>query len=238
MDEPVTGSAVQRSELIVFDCDGVLIDSEPLSCVATSVELHEAGFPISAEVIAERFTGMSNASMLAAIEEEIGRPMPEDMAERLHDREMALLREDLEAVAHVADVLDHLDASGVAYCVASSSTPERLEVTLGHVGLYDRFPKVLSATMVENGKPAPDLFLLAAREMAVSPDACIVIEDSVAGVRGGRAAGMTVLGFCGASHCRPGHGDDLLAAGAKSTFDAMRDLPDLLSTLLPRANVV
>ena len=234
----IRNDGLMHSGLVIFDCDGVLIDSEPLSCVATSIELHEAGFPLSADVIAERFTGMSNASMLAAIEEEAGRPMPDDMAERLHEREMALLREDLEAVPQIADVLDHLDISGVAYCVASSSTPERLKVTLGHVGLYDRFPKVLSATMVKNGKPAPDLFLLAAREMAVPPDACIVIEDSVPGVCGARAAGMIALGFCGASHCRPGHGDDLMAAGAKMTFEAMRDLPDLLSTLLPRANVV
>ncbi len=203
-----------------------------MSCVATSAELHDAGFPISAEVIGERFTGMSTDSMLATIEREAGRPLPDDIAERIHDREMALFREDLEAVAHVADVLDHLDASGMAYCVASSSTPERLKVTLGHVGLYDRFPKILSATMVKNGKPAPDLFLLAAREMYVPAEACIVIEDSVPGVRGARAAGMVVLGFCGASHCQAGHGDDLVAAGAKTAFDTMRDLPKLLSTLL------
>ncbi len=234
----IRDDGLKQSGLVVFDCDGVLIDSEPVSCAATSAELHDAGFPIGAEVIGQRFTGMSTASMLATIEEEAGRSLPDGFADRLHDREVAMFHEDLEAVAFIAEVLDHLDALGVAYCVASSSTPERLEVTLGHVGLYDRFPRVLSATMVKNGKPAPDLFLLAAREMAVPPDACIVVEDSVPGVRGARAAGMAVLGFCGASHCQPGHGDDLIGAGAQSTFDSMRDLPELLSTLLPGANVV
>ena len=217
--------------LIIFDCDGVLIDSEPLSCIATSAELCDAGFPIDADVIGERFTGLSDAKMLAIIEREAGRPLPSDIAERIHDRLMTMFRQDLQAIDHVADVLDYLDASGLAYCVASSSTPERLRTTLGHVALYKRFPRVLSATMVKHGKPAPDLFLLAAQEMAVPATACIVIEDSIPGVRGARAAGMTALGFCGASHCGPDLGENLIAAGAKLTFDTMRQLPELLSKL-------
>ena len=224
--------------VIIFDCDGVLIDSEPLACRVSAEELSRAGFSISAGEVARRFTGMSDAGMFAAIERETGRPLPGDLDERIHDRLMAVFRRELEAVEGVRGVLDHLDETGRRYCVASSSTPERLRTSLGQVGLFDRFAAVFSASMVTRGKPAPDLFLFAAQNMAVAPADCIVIEDSVPGVTAARAAGMTAIGFFGAGHCLAGHDRSLTEAGAAAVFDDMAGLPVLLQELTEVQNVV
>ena len=117
-------------------------------------------------------------------------------------------------------------AIGLPRCVASSGTPEKIRHGLTYAGLYDLLaPHIFSATQVKRGKPAPDLFLFAAEQMRAAPERCLVIEDSVPGVTGAVAAGMTVLGFHGGSHCRPGYGDTLRAAGAAATFDDMRELP-------------
>ena len=116
--------------------------------------------------------------------------------------------------------------------MASSGTPEKIRHGLSCAGLYDRLaPHIFSATQVARGKPAPDLFLFAAAQMRVAPERCLVIEDSVPGITGARAAGMTVLGFHGGSHCRPGHAERLLAAGAVMAFDDMRQLPDLIGRI-------
>ena len=124
---------------------------------------------------------------------------------------------------------DALDAIETRLCVASSAAHDKIFTTLSRTGLYERFaPNIFSGTQVSNGKPAPDLFLFAARQMAALPARCAVIEDSIPGVTGALAAGMTVLGFHGGSHCRPGYGDTLRAAGAAVTFDDMRQLPGLI----------
>jgi beta-phosphoglucomutase-like phosphatase (HAD superfamily) len=116
--------------------------------------------------------------------------------------------------------------------VASSGSQQRMRVSLGRSGLYDRFaPNIFSATQVVNGKPAPDLFLFAAAQMEVPPDRCLVIEDSIAGITGALAAGMTVLGFHGGSHCRPGYAETLRAAGAHGVFSDMRRLPALMAQI-------
>ena len=133
---------------------------------------------------------------------------------------------DLQAIAHVADVIA---AIGLPKCVASSGTPEKIRHGLDCAGLYDLLaPHIFSATQAQRGKPAPDLFLFAAEQMKAVPARCLVIEDSIPGVTGARAAGMTVLGFHGGSHCRPGYGDTLRSAGATITFDDMRQLPALI----------
>jgi len=155
--------------LIIFDCDGVLIDSELLSSRAAAEELTRAGFPFSAADVGARFTGMSDVSMYAAIEREAGRSLPRDLGRRVHERLMAAFRLELQAIDGIHQVLDNLDSMGARYCVASSSTPQRLDVTLNHVGLHDRFAAIFSASMVERGKPAPDLFLHAAAEMGAVP---------------------------------------------------------------------
>jgi HAD superfamily hydrolase (TIGR01509 family) len=224
--------------LIIFDCDGVLIDSEPLSIRIESEELTRAGFPYSASEIGARFTGMSEVSMYAAIEQDAGRPLPSDLNRRVHERLMAAFRRELVAIDGIHDVLDHLDAIGIHYCVASSSTPERLDITLNHVGLRDRFAAIFSATMVKRGKPAPDLFLYAAANMDVAPGRCVVVEDSVAGVTAARAAGMAVVGFSGGGHCLAGHDEMLTGAGADKVAGNMGRLPGLLHGLLGTQNVV
>lgn len=224
--------------LIIFDCDGVLIDSELLSCRVTAEELNKDGFMLDPDEVRVRFTGMSDASMWRIIEQESGRSLSSDIGERVHNRLMEAFTSELQAIDGINRLLDDLDDLGTKYCVASSSTPERLDVTLNHVGLYDRFPAIFSATMVKRGKPAPDLFIHAAQGMNTPPDACVVIEDSVPGVTGAHAAGMSVLGFCGGSHCLAGHGDGLVEAGAACCFDDMAALPALLSSLPGRQNIV
>jgi HAD superfamily hydrolase (TIGR01509 family) len=133
---------------------------------------------------------------------------------------------DLEAIRGIHDALDRITQR---VCVASSGSHQRMRVSLGSTSLYERLaPNIFSASQVKNGKPAPDLFLFAVSEMKVPPERCVVIEDSVAGITGARAAGMTVFGFCGGSHCGPGYTEILRQAGADLTFDDMRQLPELV----------
>jgi HAD superfamily hydrolase (TIGR01509 family) len=183
---------------------------------------------MSAAEIRERYTGISAAAMFEDVESRFGRKLPADFAAILYRRNEALFEAELEAIAGVAALIDALPCPA---CVASSSEPERLAHTLGLTGLYDRFaPNVFSAVQVANGKPAPDLFLFAAHEMGAAASACVVVEDSIAGVRAGVAAGMTVLGFCGGGHCGPGHGARLLAEGAAAVFDHMDELAKLFDS--------
>ena len=146
-------------------------------------------------------------------------------------KQAALLRyaDELGPIPHIGEAIAAID---LPKCVASSGTPEKIRHGLTCAGLYDVLaPNIFSATQVTRGKPAPDLFLFAAEQMNIAPAQCLVIEDSVPGVTGGRAAGMTVLGFHGGSHCGAGHAELLRAAGAAVTFDDMRQLPDLIARI-------
>ena len=211
--------------LVIFDCDGVLIDSETIAARIHAEALGALGHAYTTEDM-RRFVGVSGRDMVRIIEEESGRPLPEDYGASTCKALWAAYATELAAVPHVGQAIATLDE---AVCVASSSSPESLRLSLGLVGLYERFaPHIFSATQVARAKPAPDLFLFAAGQMGVPPSRCLVIEDSIAGVRGARAAGMTVLGFTGASHCGPGHGTALAQAGAAAVFDDMRRLPGLL----------
>jgi HAD superfamily hydrolase (TIGR01509 family) len=213
--------------LVIFDCDGVLIDSETIACRVDAECLTEIGFPTTAAYIQERFVGVSSRTMFEQLEKTHGRPLPADFPERLRQRLHAAFDREPEPIAGVADLLPSI---GVKVCVASSSQPERLRHTLGLTGLWPHFdPLVFSATMVAKGKPAPDLFLFAADRMQAPPRDCVVVEDSQAGVAAGVAAGMRVLGFVGGSHCTQGHADRLRATGAHAVFDDMRQLPELLA---------
>lgn len=214
--------------LVIFDCDGVLIDSEVLAQRIEVACLTEHGFPMTHDEIASRYLGISGAAMFADIEARFGRPVPEAVIDDLRDRIAAACEAELAAMPGIHDLLDRL---GAAACVASSSRPERLAHTLGLTSLYHRFaPHVFSSTMVANGKPAPDLFLHAARTLGAAPAQCVVVEDSVPGVTAGVAAGMRVVGFCGGGHCPAGHGERLAAAGAAALA---RDMAGL-AALLPR----
>jgi HAD superfamily hydrolase (TIGR01509 family) len=213
--------------LVIFDCDGVLIDSETIAARIHAEALGALGHGYTTADVVRRFVGVSSRDMLRIIEEETGRPLPQDYGASTRAALWAAYDTELAAVPHVADVIEALD---LPVCVASSSSPDSLRLGLGLVGLYERFaPHIFSATQVARGKPAPDLFLFAANRMGVAPSRCVVVEDSLAGVKGATAAGMTVLGFTGASHCGPGHADALTREGARAVFDDMRHLPALVA---------
>jgi HAD superfamily hydrolase (TIGR01509 family) len=213
-----------RFDLVIFDCDGVLIDSELLSVQADLQCLAEYGIELSADEIIERYTGTSG--MVADLEARYGRTL-EGFDERHRQLVRPLFEARLQAVPDVAAVVDSLACKA---CVASSSSPERLHHALSLVGLYDRFhPNIFSATEVARGKPAPDLFLHAADRMGVSSQRCVVVEDSLPGVAAAVAAGMTAIGFTGGSHCQPGHDARLVEQGAALVIDRMTRLAPALA---------
>ena len=216
-------------DLIIFDCDGVLVDSEVISCRAHAEVLSRHGYPITQEQVFHRFLGRSTKQANFEVESELGRALPDDFHGQLQDELFRAFETDLEAVPHIHKALDEITQT---ICIASSGSHQRMHVTLGRTRLYDRFaPNIFSASQVTNGKPAPDLFLFAARQMNVLPERCLVIEDSVPGITGGRAAGMAVLGFHGGSHCLEDYGTKLRDAGATATFDDMAQLPELIARL-------
>jgi HAD superfamily hydrolase (TIGR01509 family) len=215
--------------LIIFDCDGVLVDSEIISCRAHAETLTRHGYPITADQVFDRFLGRSMRKATLEIEAELGRRLPDDFHAQVYAEIFRLFAASLEATPHIDAALA---AIMMPVCVASSGPPEKISTSLNHVGLYDRFaPHIFSAVQVKNGKPAPDLFLFAAEQMRTPPARCLVIEDSLAGVTGALAAGMMVFGYHGGSHCRPDTADTLRAAGAAVTFDDMRRLPDLIGRI-------
>jgi HAD superfamily hydrolase (TIGR01509 family) len=213
-------------DLIIFDCDGVLVDSEVISCRAHAQTLTRHGYPITADQVLQRFLGVSDREARLIIESEIERKLPDDFESQVKQATLEFYADDLKAIANVGEAIAAID---LPKCVASSGTPEKIRHGLTCAGLHDQLaPHIFSASQVRRGKPAPDLFLFAAENMRAAPERCIVIEDSTPGVTGARAAGMTVLGFHGGSHCRPGHAEMLRAAGAAVTFDDMRQLPALI----------
>jgi HAD superfamily hydrolase (TIGR01509 family) len=229
MASPVPKPWVGPATAIIFDCDGVLVDTERVACRIDARELAAHGIAITAETLASRFSGMNYRDMHSALEAETGVTLPEGFARSTYERVLAALADEGPALV-MPGVHRLLDALGDRRkCIASSSTPEWLRTALQPCDLWQRFaPDIFSRVEVARGKPAPDLFLLAASRMALDPADCLVIEDSIAGVQAGRAAGMTVLGFCGGGHCGPGHGARLLQHGAEAVFDRMEALQDVL----------
>lgn len=209
-----------KYELVIFDCDGVLVDSEPIYNDVLSQMLNEIGLPFTPEETTKTFAGRTDAGVRAIVEERLGKPLNPDFFEENSRRVFELFQRDLEPVPGIFNVLDALT---VPTCVASSGPHERMNVTLGKTGLLSRFDgRIFSATEVQNGKPAPDVFLHAASRMGVMPGNCAVVEDTVVGVRAGVAAGMSVFGF--ATHADPKVMSD---AGAK-VFTDMNQLLGLL----------
>jgi HAD superfamily hydrolase (TIGR01509 family) len=218
-----------KFDLVIFDCDGVLVDSEVISCRAHAATLTRHGYPITADQVLDRFLGVSDLEARMIVEAELGRKLPDDFTAQVKQATLQCYADDLQPVPYAAEAVAAID---LPKCVASSGTPEKIRHGLTCAGLYDILaPNIFSAVQVKNGKPAPDLFLFAAEQMKVPPARCVVIEDSVPGVTGARAAGMTVLGFHGGSHCRPGYADTLRAAGAAATFDDMRQLAGLIGEI-------
>ena len=216
-------------ELIIFDCDGVLIDSEVISCRAHADTLTRHGYPITADQVLTRFLGVSDREARMIIEAELGRDLPGDFEAQMAQAALLRYADDLRTIPYIGEAIAAID---LPKCVASSGTPEKIRHGLTCAGLYDLLaPHIFSASQVKRGKPAPDLFLFAAAQMGMSPERCVVVEDSLPGIAGALAAGMTILGFHGGSHCRPGYDDTLRAAGAVMAFDDMRQLPGLIAQI-------
>ena len=218
-----------RFDLVIFDCDGVLVDSEVISSRAHAQTLTRHGYPMTSDQVLKRFLGVSDREARIIVEAELGRDLPADFEAQMKQAALQRYADELEAIPHIAEAIAAIE---LPKCVASSGTPEKIRHGLSCAGLHDLLsPHIFSAVQVARGKPAPDLFLFAAEQMKASPERCIVIEDSVPGVVGACAADMTVLGFFGGSHCTPGHAELLHAAGAAVTFDDMRQLPELVARL-------
>jgi HAD superfamily hydrolase (TIGR01509 family) len=219
----------EHFELVIFDCDGVLVDSEVISCRAHAETLTRHGYPITSEQVLTRFLGVSDREARETIEAELGRKLPDDFESQMKQAALRRYADDLQSIPYVGEAIAAID---LPKCVASSGTPEKIRHGLTCARIYDLLaPHIFSATQVKRGKPAPDLFLYAAEQMRASPQRCVVIEDSIPGITGALAAGMIVLGFNGGSHCRPGYADTLRAAGATLTFDDMRQLPELIGQI-------
>lgn len=203
---------------VIFDCDGVLVDSEPISNRVLAEALTGIGLPMTAEESTATFMGRSWASLVEIVEGRLGRAVPADLRARYLDRIFAAFERELQPVPGIAAALDRI---ALPWCVASSSSHEKMRFTLGHTGLLERFEgRLFSATEVTQGKPAPDLFLHAAARMGWAPEQCAVVEDSAPGVQAALAAGMTALAYAGRT-------DPALLAGAR-VFTRMAELPALL----------
>lgn len=209
------------TDLVIFDCDGVLVDSEPIAVRIDVEMLAEVGLDVSEAEVIERFVGRSPEVILAATEKQLGARVPEGWFERGEERLREALAAELQPVPGIVQALEEIT---VPVCVASSSGHESLRFKLELTGLYERFAgRIFSAAEVANGKPAPDLFLHAAARMNAAPARCVVVEDSRYGVQAGRAAGMGVLAYAGG--LTPAV---VLQGPGTVVFDDMRRLPQLL----------
>jgi len=214
-------------DVVIFDCDGVLVDSEVLAQARVGAALERLGLKLGEAQIRELFLGVSEQSMLGIAERELGGPLPPDFQSELANDILADFERELKGVEGIAELIGRLNAR---VCVASSSSIERIRASLRIVGYADLFePHVFSASEVARGKPEPDLFLHAARRMDVGPADCLVIEDSVHGVTAARRADMVVFGFTGGAHAKGSeYSARLAAAGATVIFGDMGELPGLV----------
>jgi HAD superfamily hydrolase (TIGR01509 family) len=209
--------------LVLFDCDGVLVDSEPITNRVFAQMINEVGLPMTREEVLQRFVGRSMPYCFALIEELLNRSLPDNFPTEFRDRSFSALQRELKAVAHIESVLDELDARSIRYAVASSGTHEKMRTTLGITGLLPKVEgRLFSTTEVAHSKPAPDVYLHAAKRMGVAPQYCYVVEDTPIGVAAGVAAGMKVYGYAAFTPAKT-----LREAGAHAIIDDMRHLPGL-----------
>jgi HAD superfamily hydrolase (TIGR01509 family) len=222
---------VEPSEgpLVIFDCNGVLVDSEIIVASVLAEALRRVGFWVAPETVMRSFHGRRPADVFDAIETAAGITLPPDFAATVAADTLRRLHNQLRPVAHAAHALTWIRGPKA---VASSSTPDRIRLSLEVTGLLRYFePRLYSASHVRNGKPAPDLFLLAAKRNEVDPADCIVVEDSEAGVGAAAAAGMMPIGFVGASPTPGRLAADLLAAGARTVVADLRNLKGAITDL-------
>jgi len=213
-------TSVSPPQLIIFDCDGVLVDSETLGCRAVSEMASELGLTLSVEECEHSFRGVRMREVLTALENRLGRPLPESFESELRLRMAAAFRNHLRPIAGVRETLGELS---IPFCVASNGPMEKMHLTLEIAGLLPRFAgRIFSAYEVGVWKPNPGLYLHAAKSMGAEPSSCIVVEDSIIGVDAAVAAGMNVFGFAPS-----GDGSELAAHGAV-VFTSMKQLPALI----------
>ncbi|RFC68835.1 MULTISPECIES: HAD family hydrolase [Mesorhizobium] len=219
-----------QPDLVIFDCDGVLIDSEIIAARVEAEVLTEAGYEISPEEIAALYSGLNFSEILLRVEKVAQIPLQASLI----DRADAIIDKRLKDVRAIEGVTQAVAAVKVPRCICSNSSAERLKMTLGLTGL-DRFfvDRVYSALSIPDGKPkpAPDVFLYAAGQMKANPANTFVVEDSVHGIHGAIAAGMRVIGFTGGAHSYPSHSDILTEAGAETVINRWRDLVPVLDAL-------
>ncbi|MDV7338113.1 HAD family hydrolase [Terasakiella sp. A23] len=213
-------------DLIIFDCDGVLVDSELLASHVLSEVLAKYDADVPPRECRERFTGSSLKRVKELVFKSAGIELPDDFEQQVRKADRDVFEQRLAPVSGMEEVLELIK---LPVCVASSGSIEKITHSLELTKMIDHFkPNLFSAEMVMRGKPAPDLFLHAAKEMGVSPDRCLVIEDSPVGIKGAQKAGMTVFGFAGASHAGPGYAEMLELAGADMVFREMFALSNMV----------
>tara|TARA_R110000782_G_scaffold157680_1_gene249902 strand:- start:30 stop:686 length:657 start_codon:yes stop_codon:yes gene_type:complete len=208
-----------KFDLVIFDCDGVLLDSEIIACRADAEAYTRLGYEITTEEVSRRFAGMPDEAVDAALVDEIGKPLPPNFRSEIKKAVIGKYRTELTAIDGAKALLSSLRT---AKCIASSASPAKLVLGLIETEMFELvYPNIFSTKLVEKGKPHPDIFLYAALKMGASPSRCIVVEDSVAGVTAAKSAGMTCVGFTGGSHCADGHSQRLYAAGADTVVDRL-----------------
>lgn len=206
-------------KLVIFDCDGVLVDSEPIINRIFAETLTEFGFPITHAEVTQKFVGKSLKTCLEIIEQSYNKPLPDNFMELCKEREITSLQRELQPVSGINEVLEQIT---LPKCVASNSSHCHIQFVLKLTGLLHQFEgKIYSCYDVWRPKPFPDVYLHAAEQMNTNPKHCVVIEDSVPGVQAACAAGMTVFGYAQ-------HGDALTAAGAKIVFNDMQELSHMI----------
>jgi HAD superfamily hydrolase (TIGR01509 family) len=215
-------------DLVIFDCDGVLVDSEPISVGVLIDIVAGLGVQISEDSAYDKFLGKSMATISGLLRTDFGLAITDGDLDRMRAAVYSRFERELKPIPGIQETVLKLNG---ARCVASSSQPERIRLSLRVTGLLELFePHIYSSTMVTRGKPAPDLFLHAAKEMGVAPSDCVVIEDSAAGVEAAKKAGMHVLAFAGGSHAAtPGLRAAIAALEPDAVFHDMSLLPDLLA---------
>lgn len=220
-------------DLIIFDCDGVLVDSEYLVAKIESKLLKQAGYKITPEELSERYAGLIFVDILKKIEQETGKPISAHLIDQLSNLFRAQMKTELQTIDGIRKAIETVK-SCYPYCICSNSKSADIEQMLITVNLYDLFEnKIFSAPEVgtKKPKPAPDVFLFAAKELGVRPMNTIVIEDSIHGVKAATAAGMRVIGFTGGSHSYLGHSNALADAGAETVISQHAHLPEVLEAM-------
>jgi HAD superfamily hydrolase (TIGR01549 family) len=217
---------------LIFDFDGVIADSEVIANAVLAEFITRLGFPTTLDDALARYVGKPHLDKLAAIERDLGRTLPSRFSNELEAAIVQRFRLELCEVQGASEFIRR--TANIPRCIASSSGLAQLQLCLDLLGLMAEFGSgnVLSATMVNRGKPHPDIFLLAAERMEIAPQECLVFEDSIAGVQGAVAAGTTVIGLCAGSHVRSGHADLLRVAGAAYICETWDDAARLTSVLL------